>query len=107
VIENRPSNLLGEFMLKVPPDNYTFLVAGGTFVTVTLLQKMPYDPVLDFAPVTPMTRSPDVVIVHPSLPVKSVKELIALAKARPGDLNYGAGPAGGGPHLAAEMFKSA
>jgi tripartite-type tricarboxylate transporter receptor subunit TctC len=106
VIENRPSNILGEFMLKLPPDGYSFLVAGGTFVTVTLIQKMPYDPVRDFAPVTMMTRAPDVVMVHPSLPVKSVKELIALAKARPGELNYGAGPAGGGPHLAAEMFKS-
>ena len=66
---------------------------------------MPFDPVRDFAPIALLTRSPNILVVHPSLPVKSVRELIALAKARPGELNYGAGAIGASTHLASELFK--
>jgi tripartite-type tricarboxylate transporter receptor subunit TctC len=66
---------------------------------------MPFDPVKDFAPITLVSRSPNILVVHPSLPAKSVKELIALAKARPGQLNYGAGAIGAATHLASELFK--
>src|SRR4029077_14121359 len=78
----------------------------GTFWIAPLLEKLPYDPVWDFAPITMATSSPSVVVVHPSLPAKSVKELIALAKARPGELNYASGPAGSANHLSVELFKS-
>mgnify|MGYP001573080357 CR=1 FL=1 len=70
-----------------------------------LLQKMPFDPVKDFSPITLTSRSPNILVVHPSLPAKSVKELIALAKARPGELNYGAGAIGASTHMASELFK--
>ena len=92
IVENRPSNLIGEVVAKAPADGYTLLVAGATFVTVPLLQKTSYDPVKDFAPITLATTSPAIMVVHPSLPVKSVKELIAFAKARPGELNYSSSP---------------
>jgi tripartite-type tricarboxylate transporter receptor subunit TctC len=70
-----------------------------------LLTAVTWDPFRDLAPITLSMRSPNVVVVHPSVPVKSIKELIALAKARPGALNYGAGGSGASPHLAAELFK--
>src|SRR3990172_3912134 len=69
------------------------------------LTKVSWDPLGDLAPITLAMSSPNVLVVHPSLPVKSVKELIALAKARPGELNYGAGGGGSTPHIAAELFK--
>ena len=106
IIDNRPSNLVGEVVAKSPPDGYTLLFIGSAFAIGPLLQKTPYDPVKDFAPISLTSSSPNLLVVHPSLPVKSVKELIALAKARPGELNYGSGPAGSSPHLDAELFKS-
>jgi tripartite-type tricarboxylate transporter receptor subunit TctC len=66
---------------------------------------MPFDPVKDFAPITLVSRSPNILVVHPALPVRNVKELIALAKARPGELNYGAGAIGASTHLSSELFK--
>jgi tripartite-type tricarboxylate transporter receptor subunit TctC len=71
-----------------------------------LLQSVPYDPVRDFAPVTSAVRSPTVLVVHPSMPVNSVAQLIALAKEKPGTLNYASGSTGGSAHLASELFKS-
>ena len=71
-----------------------------------LLRPMPYDPVRDFSPVTTVTTSPNLLVVHASVPVSSVKELIALAKAKPGALNYASGGLGGSSHLAAELLKS-
>jgi tripartite-type tricarboxylate transporter receptor subunit TctC len=70
------------------------------------LRKVGYDPVKDFAPISLAVRAPNILVVHPSLPVKSVKDLIALARSKPGALNYSAGSPGGATHLAAEMFKS-
>lgn len=106
IVENRPSNVIGEVVVKALPDGYTLLSAGGAFLIGPLLRKTPYDPVRDFSPITMTSRAPLLLVVHPSVPAKSVKELIALAKARPGELNYAAGQRGGGPHLAGELFKS-
>jgi tripartite-type tricarboxylate transporter receptor subunit TctC len=90
---------------KSPPDGYTILIAGTSLWIGPFLETAPYDPVTDFAPITLMTTSPNILFVHPSLPVKSVKELIALAKARPGELNYGSGATGASTHLSPELFK--
>jgi tripartite-type tricarboxylate transporter receptor subunit TctC len=106
VVDNRRSGLLGEIASKAPPDGYTLLLHGNALWIGPLMQKMPYDPVRDFAPVTLTTNTVSILAVPSSLPVKSVKELIALAKARPGELNYGASGTGGNPHLSAELFKS-
>ena len=106
VVDNRGGNVAigGEIVWKAAPDGYTLLVNGGTLWPAALLQKTPYDPVRDFAPIAILTRSPTVLVVHPSLPVTSVKELIALAKARPGELNYAS--AVQGSQYAGELFKA-
>jgi len=104
VIENRPNNLLGEIASKAPPDGYTVLLTGGSLWSQPFLLNVSYDPVKDFAPITLIERSPSLLVVHPSLPVKSVKELIALAKSKPGQLNYNA--ASSDTRLAGELFKS-
>jgi tripartite-type tricarboxylate transporter receptor subunit TctC len=111
VTDNRPGasgNIAAEMAAKAAPDGYTLFIAGvGNFaVNVTLFRKLPYDPVRDFAPIALLATAPYVVAVHPSLPVNSAKELIALAKAKPGALNFGA-VTGNGAHLAAELFKTA
>ena len=106
IVENRVSLSLGEVGSKAPPDGYLLTVQGGSLWVVTLLQKMPYDVIRDFSPITLISRDVNIVAVHPSVPVKSVKELIALAKARPGALNYGSGNPGSPSHLAGELFKS-
>ena len=93
---------------KAPPDGYTLLSLGGNLFWLFpfLEDNVPYDPARDFAPVTLTASSPNVVVVHPSLPVKTIGELIALAKSKPGALNYGSGGPGGSPHLAGELFKA-
>jgi len=95
-----------EAVAKAPPDGYTLLLATGTHAINPLLYKTAYDIVRDFAPVALLGSTPFVLAVHPSVPAHSVAELIALAKARPGKLNYGSGGNGTPPHLAAELFKS-
>jgi tripartite-type tricarboxylate transporter receptor subunit TctC len=106
VVEGRPGPLAAETVAKAPPDGYTLLMAGNVFVTAHLLQPSPFDPVGDFAPIAMVASAPSVVTVHPTLPVKSAKELIALARVRPGDLNYASGSAGSTTHLSGELFKS-
>lgn len=110
VVENQGSAsgiMAAQTVARAPRDGYTLLAYGSPIWIIPLLQdNVPYDPVRDFAPVTLTVSSPNILAVHPSLPVKSVKELIALARARPGDLNYGAGASGGSPHLSAELFKT-
>jgi tripartite-type tricarboxylate transporter receptor subunit TctC len=91
---------------RAAPDGYTLLFYASALWLAPLMGNVPWDPVKDFAPVSLAASAPNVLVVHPSLPVKSVKELIALAKAKPGALNYGSGGAGGSPHLAGELFKS-
>jgi tripartite-type tricarboxylate transporter receptor subunit TctC len=106
VVDNRGSTIVAcDMAAKAPPDGYTILVTTDGLWRGPLFQKMPFDPVRDFAPIMLVSRSPNILVVHPALPVKSVKELIALAKARPGELNYGAGAIGASTHLASEMFK--
>ena len=106
VVDNRGSTIVAcDMVAKAPPDGYTILVITDGLWRGPLFQKMPFDPVRDFAPITLVSRSPNILVVHPALPVKTVKELIALAKARPGELNYGAGAIGASTHLASEMFK--
>lgn len=106
VVENRPSILLGDLVSKAPPDGYTVLLAGGTFVIGPFLEKMSYDSIRDFSPITLIELSASVVVLHPSVPVKSIKELIAFAKSRPGQLNYASAGVGSPIMLAAELFKS-
>ena len=107
VIENHPNTAtLAPGVAKAAPDGHTLLIWGGALWLAPLFEQAPYDPVRDFAPITTLTRSPAILVVHPSLPVKSVKELIALAKARPGELNYSAGPTGSSSQIAGELLKS-
>ena len=108
IVENRGGGVVaGEIVAKAPPDGYTILLQGTAFLLAPFLRSSaPFDPVRDFAPITLADRSPNVLVVHPSLPIRSVKELIALAKARPGALNYASGSTGASPHLAAELFNS-
>lgn len=107
VVENRGGGVIaGDLVARSPADGHTLLLYGNTFWLLPLMRKsMPYDPLADFVPVTLAARATNVLVVHPSLPVKSVKELVALAKARPGALNYGSAAAGTINHLSAELFK--
>ena len=108
IVDNRGSGIIpGDIVARARPDGYTLLFFGGTFWLQPLLRKhVPYDPVRDFAPITQTVVSPTVLVVHPSLPVRSVSDLIALAKAKPGELNYGMGSPGSSNHIGAELFKS-
>jgi len=96
-----------ELAARAQPDGYTLLLYANNIWLIPLLRSsVPYDPVRDFAPITWAAKSPNTVVVHPSLPVRSMEELIAYAKARPGELNYGSGGTGATTHLAVELFKS-
>ena len=107
VVENRPSGVIpGETVSKAAPDGHTLLSAAGTQWIGPLLQKTPYDPIADFFTITLAGRAPNILVVHPSLPVKSVRDLIALAKARPGALNFATSGTGSTTHLAGELFKA-
>lgn len=110
LVDPRPGGggtVAADTVAKAPPDGYTWLLSTATFtVSASLLANPPFDLVRDFQPVTLLASAPFYLMTHPSLPVKSVKELIALAKARPGQLNYGTSGMGTPPHMAAEMFKS-
>lgn len=106
IVDNRPGNIIpAEIVAKAPPDGYSLLSHGVALATGALVQKMPYDPLTDFAAVAWTASAPLVVTVHPSVPVKSIRDLIALAKARPSALNYASTATGSTPHLAAELFK--
>ena len=111
VIENRAGaagNIGTEAAAKAPPDGYTLVTGNNaTFgANVSLYKRLGFDPVKDFTPVILVATQPNILVVHPSLPVNSVKELAALAKARPGQLNYSGSGMGAAAHLAAELFKS-
>ena len=110
IIENRPgaSGMIGtELVAKAVPDGYTLLVITSTHtINPSLHRKLPYDPLTDFTPVTLMASSPTVLIVHPSLPARNVRDLIGIAKKMPGQLNFGSGGKGSSTHLVAELFGS-
>jgi tripartite-type tricarboxylate transporter receptor subunit TctC len=110
IVDNRAGgngNIGTDMVAKAPADGYTLLLTtNATIVINPHLTKLPYDPVRDFAPISQVAALPFVLVAHPSLPVKSVPELIALARARPGQLNYGSSGGGGGAHLSGETMKS-
>ena len=109
VVENRPGagQVIGiEAVARSAPDGYTLLMAASAIViNEVLYAKPPYDTLRDFAPVTLGASLPNILVVHPTLPVKSVRELIALAKTRPGQLNYSSAGSGTSPHLSMELFR--
>jgi tripartite-type tricarboxylate transporter receptor subunit TctC len=108
VVENRSGGGVPLFtgVAKAAPDGYTLMVTGGALWTTPLLGQAPYDAARDFASITMLIASPNVLIVHTSLPVRSVADLIKLAKVRPGELNYSTGATGSSSHIAGELFKS-
>jgi len=109
IVENRTGaggNIGTDYVAKAPPDGYTLLVGyvGNLAINPFLFGKLPYDPVRDFTPITLAAVFPNVLVSHPSLPVKSVKELVAFARARPGQLNYASAGVGAVGHMAAELL---
>jgi tripartite-type tricarboxylate transporter receptor subunit TctC len=105
IVDNRVTILANELAAKSPPDGYNLLVMGGSLLTYPLLNKAAFN-VADFVPITQITREISILAVHPSIPARSVKELIALARARPGELNYAFVPSASANQLAGELFKS-
>jgi tripartite-type tricarboxylate transporter receptor subunit TctC len=108
VVENRPgagSTIGAEAAAKAAPDGYTlFMISNTHFVSAGLYKKLAYDPLEDFTPVTQITSAPNILIVHPSLPARSVKELVALARAKPGQINYASSGNGSTQHLTGALF---
>ncbi len=111
VVDNKPGaggNIGADLVAKAPPDGYTILMGAVAThaINPTLYSHIPYDPVRDFAPITQVASTPNVLVVNPTLPVHDVREFIAYAKAHPGQLNFGSGSTGSAGHLAGELFKS-
>jgi tripartite-type tricarboxylate transporter receptor subunit TctC len=108
IVENKGGGLLAsDAVARAAPDGATIILNGSSLWLVSLLREdVPYDPVRDFLPITLAANAPSILVVHPAVPARSVAELIALAKARPGELNYGSGSTGAPSHLAMELFKS-
>ncbi|HYH42204.1 MAG TPA: tripartite tricarboxylate transporter substrate binding protein [Burkholderiales bacterium] len=106
VVDNR-GTIAAEIVAKAPPDGYTLLLYGSAvWISPFIYKNATSNPMNDLIPITLVASSPNVVVVHPSLPVKNAGELVALARKRPGQLHYAAGSLGAAPHLAAELFKS-
>ena len=110
IIDNRGGaggNIAAEIAAKTPPDGYTILMVGLSHAAnVSLYSRLGYDPIKDFTAVTQVVSINTFLVTNPSLPVKSVKELIALARAKPGSLNYASGGNGSSPHMAMELFRN-
>jgi tripartite-type tricarboxylate transporter receptor subunit TctC len=109
IVDNRPGagSVIGtDVVAKSAPDGYTLLAVAASFsMSPSLYKNLPFDPVRDFAPISLLSSLPNILVVHPSLPVKSVKELIAFAKARPGQLNFGSSGMATGTHMSMELLK--
>lgn len=109
IVENRPGGagaIAGEIVARAPADGYTLYLASTTFTSSpALVRQLPFDTLRDFAPITRLAVVPGALIVHASLPVKSVKDVIALARAKPGEVTFGSAGMGSGSHLGAELFK--
>ena len=109
VVENRPgggTNIGSDLVAKAAPDGYTLLMAGAAnAINMSLYAKLPYDTLRDFAPVSLSVKGANVLLVHPSLPAKNLKELLALARAQPGKLNYASSGIGSANHMAGELLK--
>jgi tripartite-type tricarboxylate transporter receptor subunit TctC len=111
VVDNRAGaggNLGTELAARSPADGYTLLMANVApmAINVSVYRKLPYDPARDFSPITPLASFPNVLVVHPSLPARSLAQLVSLARARPGELTYASAGAGSTTHLAAEFFRA-
>ena len=111
IVDNRPgaNGIVGiDTVAKAPPDGHTMLITTGSFMgNIVLYKKLPYDGINDFAPITQVARSYGLIlVVHPGVPAQSVKELVALAKTRPGKISYGSSGAGNITHLVAELFNA-
>jgi tripartite-type tricarboxylate transporter receptor subunit TctC len=104
VVDNRATILIADIVKQAPPDGYTLLVTGSAHWIGPLLDKVNYDPIRDFATITLLDRAPSVLVVHPSMPLKTVKQFIALARARPGEMNFSVGGPGSSGHLGALLF---
>jgi tripartite-type tricarboxylate transporter receptor subunit TctC len=104
IVDNRTGRLVGGIVARATPDGYTLGIGGGSMQWTPLLEDADYNMLNDFAPISQLERSPNVLVVHPSLKIGSVKELVALAQSKPGGLLYGTGSSGGSLHVAAEMF---
>ena len=104
VVDNRPTVLIADIVAKAPADGYTLLISGSAHWIGPLVDKVTYDPIRDFAPITLLDRAPAVLVIHPSLPATSVKQLIGVAKSRPGELNFAVGGPGSSNFMAAILF---
>ena len=111
IVENRPgaaSNIAGDFVVRSPPDGYTLFMSSGTGLgtNMAIYSKMPYNALKDLTPIAMLVYQGNGLVVNPIVPAKTVKELIALAKARPGQLNYGSAGSGSSQHMTAELFST-
>ena len=108
IIDNRPGaggNIGAELTAKAPPDGYTLLIANNSLImNASLYRKLPYDPFRDFVPISMAATSPNMVVAHPALPVRTIKELVALAKSKPGEISFASPGAGTSSHLAGALF---
>lgn len=109
IVDNRPgagTNIANEYVAKAPADGYTLLInTAAVAINMSLYKKVPFDTLRDFAPISVFSMSPNILVVHASVPVKNVKELVALAKSKPGQLNFSSAGSGTTQHLSGELFK--
>lgn len=107
IIDNRSNPAIsGPLLAKAAPDGYTLMANSSNVWILPLMQSVTYDPLKDFAAISLTSQAPNVLLVHPSVPVRTVRDLIALARIKPGQINYSSGGSGGSPHISGELFKS-